>query len=175
MDGSRASGWLWRQCVSSQCSSRLPLRDHLESLMHYSSTNFCACVMPSWALTGRADHSLCPPIPIIRSHFHRPGFNTCVSLVQSFYRHLVFYFIWISLRSVHLCHSVERISHIPLDTSATLTSCATNRSIQSTTPTTYDLVDSKETNNPSVVQSLLDRSSICFITISVHCTTITRG
>lgn len=125
--------------------------------MHYSGTRFCAWVMPSWACIRRADPFLCPPSP---SFVHIPivqGLsNLCLSCAL-FYRHfLSIPFLWIPLRSVHSCHSVERISHTPLDPSATLTLCATHRPKSSTTSTTYYLVDSDQEQHfqPSVVHSL---------------------
>lgn len=172
--GSRVASWLWRQCVASQHSSRLPQRDHLESLMHYSGTKICACVMPSWDCIRRADPFLCPPSP---SFVHisivqglLPVSLLCtLSIVIS-----CLLFLWIPLRSVHSCRSVERISHTPLETSATLTSCATHRR---TTPTT--LLPSRQPRGSNrltcrSVIPLIDHT-ICFIPITVHCTTITRG
>ena len=144
---------------ASQFSSRLPQRDHHESLMHYSGTKFCAWVMPSWACIRRADPFLCPPSPSFVHISIVQGLSyLCLSCALfSIVISCLFHFFQIPLRSVHPCHSVERISHTPLDTSATLTLCATHRpKTFRRRQTTYYLVDSdqEQHSQPSVVHSL---------------------
>lgn len=162
MAGSRDASWLRRYCsVPSQHSPRRPLRSNRSCT---TGTNFLC-------LRYGADPFFMPAaLPIIRSPLNRPGFiNLCLSCALFPPSSRLFYFLWIPLRSVHSCHSVERISHIPLHTSATLTSRATHRSKIWTT--THHLLPSRQrrpTVHPPVVQSLLDRPQELFDT--TYCT-----
>jgi len=136
---------------------------YFESLMHYSGTNFCAWLFlfePVFAAISLPIYSLCFPRPhhsfsLLSSRVYQPD----SLLVRSFYRHLSCSFIfWVPLRSVHLCHSLERTTHIPLDTSTTPRTCTTNHHDESRRRPIriHQLVDSQA--NPRslpVVQSLL--------------------
>ena len=132
-----------------------------ETISNRSCTTLALDFVPGLCPLGRVFAAL------IHSYARRPHhsftspssrvYQTCVSLVLfSIVISCLFHFFWIPLRSVHSCHSVERISHTPLDTSATLTLCATHRPKRSTTSTTYYLVDSdqEQHSQPSVVHSL---------------------
>ena len=161
------ASWLQRRTVPLTTTRRMPPAHYFESLMHYSGTRFCTWLFhvgPLFAAASPPIYSLCFLVPIIRSVVHRPGFINltlflCALSSSSF---LLFYFSGHLFDPCICANSLERVTHIPLDTIRSVRLTSTNNDATSTsTVQTYNIVDSQEDSRPpSVAQSLLRSISI---------------